>query len=378
MDMKLTRLYGEHKKLLARFAPFGGWYMPISYEGILAEHKAARESAAVFDICHMGEFVFRGDAAELDSAVTRNVSSLPAGKSRYGFLLNDKGGIIDDLIIFRTGEEEFMIVVNAATAENDYEVLKKRLMSIESQPLSLSLPISHESQPLSPSLTDISAETAKIDLQGPLSRDVLKETLGIDTALKYFNFAHFEILGGKALISRTGYTGELGYEIFINSSKAVELWSKLLSDGRVKAAGLGARDILRLEMGYSLYGHDIDENTTPAEAGLDMFVDYDKDFAGKKALLSRKAAGAAKKKVAFKSEGRRSPRAHYRILSGGKDIGEVTSGVFSPSLSCGIGLGFVEASLPVISDIMISDGGRVELKAKITDAPFLKETSLRN
>ena len=356
--MKLTPLYGEHKKLLARFAPFGGWYMPISYEGILAEHKAARESAAVFDICHMGEFVFRGDAAELDSAVTRNVSSLPAGKSRYGFLLNDKGGIIDDLIIFRTGEEEFMIVVNAATAENDYEVLKKRIRA--------------------GGLTDISAETAKIDLQGPLSRDVLKETLGIDTALKYFNFAHFEILGEKAMISRTGYTGELGYEIFINSSKAVELWSKLLSDGRVKAAGLGARDILRLEMGYSLYGHDIDENTTPAEAGLDMFVDYDKDFAGKKALLSRKAAGAAKKKIAFKSEGRRSPRAHYRILSGGKDIGEVTSGVFSPSLSCGIGLGFVEASLPVISDIMISDGGRVELKAKITDAPFLKETSLRN
>ncbi|MDO9513919.1 MAG: glycine cleavage T C-terminal barrel domain-containing protein, partial [Elusimicrobiota bacterium] len=245
-----------------------------------------------------------------------------------------------------------------ATLENDYEILKKLLRKGE--------------------LSDISAETAKIDIQGPLSRDVLKEALGLDLGLIYFNFAHFDILGEKAMVSRTGYTGELGYEIFINSSKAVDLWNKLLGDGRVKPAGLGARDILRLEMGYSLYGHDIDEKTTPDEAGLDMFVDYDKEFAGKKALLARKAGGPKKKKIAFKSEGRRSPRAHYRILSGVEDIGEVTSGVFSPSLSCGIGLGFIKAGSQPAGDIIISDGGRVELKAKITDTPFLKETSLRN
>jgi len=356
--MKLTPLYGEHKKLGAKLAPFGGWYMPISYEGILAEHRAARESAAVFDICHMGEFMFRGESQELDSAVTQDVSGLAPGKSRYGFLLNDKGGITDDLIIFRFDEKEFMIVVNAATSGNDYEALKKLLRKGD--------------------LSDISAETAKIDLQGPLSRDVLKEALELDIGLKYFNFAHFDIFGEKALVSRTGYTGELGYEIFINSSKAVDLWNKLLSDGRVKPAGLGARDILRLEMGYSLYGHDIDGETTPDEAGLDMFVDYEKEFAGKKALLARKAAGAGKKKIAFKSEGRRSPRAHYRILSGGKDIGEVTSGVFSPSLSCGIGLGFIKAGSQVAGDIIISDGGRVKLKAGITETPFLKETTLRN
>ena len=358
-DMKLTPLYGEHKKLGARLAPFGGWYMPISYEGILAEHKACRESAALFDICHMGEFVFKGEAEELDKAVTQNVSNLAEGKSRYGFILNDKGGITDDLIIFRISENEFMIVVNAATAENDYEALNKLLRSGE--------------------LSDISGETAKIDIQGPFSRDVLKETLGLDIGLKYFNFGHFDVLGEKALISRTGYTGELGYEIFINSVKAVELWNKLLGDERVSPAGLGARDILRLEMGYSLYGHDIDAETSPDEAGLNMFVNYDKDFSGKKALLARKAEGQKKKKIAFKTEGRRSPRSHYRILSDGKDIGEVSSGVFSPGLSCGIGLGFVKPGFVEMGDdITISDGKRVELKGEITEVPFLKETSLRS
>ncbi|MEA2081264.1 MAG: glycine cleavage system aminomethyltransferase GcvT [Elusimicrobiota bacterium] len=357
--MKLTPLYGEHKKLVARFGAFGGWYMPISYEGILAEHKACRESAAVFDICHMGEFLFKGEAAELDKAVTQNVSGLGEGKSRYGFLLNDKGGITDDLIIFRISEDEFMIVVNAATAGNDYEALKKLLRKGE--------------------LSDVSGETAKIDIQGPLSRDVLKGTLGIDVGLKYFNFGHFDVLGERALISRTGYTGELGYEIFINSVKAVELWNRLLGDGRVRPAGLGARDILRLEMGYSLYGNDIDERTTPDEAGLDMFVNYDKDFFGKKELVSLKEQGMRKTKIAFKTEGRRSPRSHYRILREGKDIGGVTSGVFSPVLSCGIGLGFVKPGAVKDGDgITISDGKRVELKGKITEVPFLKDTSLRS
>ncbi|MBA3066782.1 glycine cleavage system aminomethyltransferase GcvT [bacterium] len=359
MEMKLTPLYGEHKKLGARFAPFGGWYMPISYEGILAEHSACRKSAAVFDICHMGEFLFTGDAAELDKAVTQNVSGLAEGKSRYGVILNDSGGIEDDLIIFRFDEKEFMIVVNAATSGNDYEALKKLLRKGE--------------------LSDISGETAKIDLQGPLSRDVMRQALGLEIDLKYFNFGYFDILGEKALISRTGYTGELGYEIFINSDQAVELWNKLLGDARVKPAGLGARDILRLEMGYSLYGHDIDAQTSPDEAGLDMFVNYDKDFFGKSALLARKEKGAAKTKIAFQTEGRRSPRSHYRILSGGKDIGIVTSGVFSPVFSCGIGLGFVMPGFDKKGAVItISDGKNVELKGKITEIPFLKKTSLRN
>jgi len=238
-------------------------------------------------------------------------------------------------------------------------------------------------------LSDISGDTAKIDIQGPFSRDVLKETPGLDIGLKYFNlldiglkyfnFGHFDVLGEKALISRTGYTGELGYEIFINSGKAVQLWNKLLGDGRVKPAGLGARDILRLEMGYSLYGHDIDERTTPDEAGLDMFVNYDKDFFGKSALLALKDTGKRKTKIAFKTEGRRSPRSHYRILSSGKDIGGVSSGVFSPALSCGIGLGFVKPECGKLDDeIIISDGKRVALKGKITETPFLKETSLRS
>ena len=257
-----TPLFEEHVALKAKMAPFDIWEMPIQYSGIIDEWGACRKSAAVFDTCHMGEFRMKGDIADsgIEDAVTLSVGTIPVGKSRYGFLLNDDGGVIDDLIVYRIANDELMIVVNAGTIDNDFKVIQSRLSS-------------------GVIFTNESEKTAKLDVQGPLSRDVMMETLGIPVKdLKYFQFFETKALDVPAIVSRTGYTGELGYEIYIERSQVVELWRRLLSDARVKPAGLGARDILRLEMGYSLYGNDLDEEISPLEAGLQMFVDYKKDF----------------------------------------------------------------------------------------------------
>ena len=325
-SLQQTPLCGRHRDLKALMAPFGGWDMPIQYEGIIAEHAWCRSKAALFDICHMGEFIFQGDfeADGLEDVFTFSIKTIPIGRSRYGFLLNEQGGIIDDLIVFRLAEDKVMIVVNAATADNDFAVIGSRLRG--------------------GSFSNITAATGKLDIQGPLAREVLVEAIGEQVAaIPYFKFITMNILGVEAIVSRTGYTGELGYEIFLPAEKTVELWDLLLGDERVKPAGLGARDVLRLEVGYSLYGSDIDEVTTPLEAGLEGFVNFEKEFVGKEALLKQKSEGAARQKVAFKVSGRRSPRHHYGIFTGQQQVGSVTSGVFSPMLACGIGIGFVAA-----------------------------------
>jgi aminomethyltransferase len=360
-SLQQTPLCGRHRDLKALMAPFGGWDMPIQYEGIIAEHAWCRSKAALFDICHMGEFIFQGDfeADGLEDVFTFSVKTIPLGRSRYGFLLNERGGIIDDLIVFRLAEDKVMIVVNAATADNDFAVIGSRLKG--------------------GTFSNITAATGKLDIQGPLAREVLVEALGMQVAaIPYFKFITMDILGVEAIVSRTGYTGELGYEIFLPSEKTAALWDLLLLDGRVKPAGLGARDVLRLEVGYSLYGSDIDEETTPLEAGLESFVNFDKGFVGRDALLRQKAAGPARQKVAFQVSGRRSPRHHYEIISGGQRVGSVTSGVFSPMLACGIGIGFVVAgSYPTGTPLTISHE-RVSMEATVCDLPFFTGGSLRS
>jgi aminomethyltransferase len=355
-----TPINGRHRDLKALMAPFGGWDMPIQYEGIIAEHAWCRQKAALFDICHMGEFIFQGDfeSGGLEDVFTFSVKTIPLGRSRYGFLLNDKGGIIDDLIVFRLAVDKVMIVVNAATANNDFAVISGRLKG--------------------GTFTNITDATGKLDIQGPLSRDVMVEVFGEQVAaIPYFKFITMNILGVEAIVSRTGYTGELGYEIFIPADKVCELWDLLLKDERVKAAGLGSRDVLRLEVGYSLYGSDIDEQTTPLEASLGSFVNFDKEFVGKAALLQQKTDGVKRKKVAFQVSSRRSPRHHYEILAGDQVVGAVTSGVFSPMLSCGIGIGFVSAgNYPMGSPLAIRHE-RVSMEASVCELPFYSGGSLR-
>jgi len=358
---QVTPINSRHRDLKALMAPFGGWDMPIQYEGIIAEHAWCRQKAALFDICHMGEFIFQGDfeAGGLEDVFTFSVKSIPVGRSRYGFLLNENGGVIDDLIVFRIADDKVMIVVNAATINNDFAVISQRLKG--------------------GLFTNITDATGKLDIQGPLSRDVMVTAFGDQVAeIPYFKFITMNILGVETIVSRTGYTGELGYEIFIPSGKVCELWDLLLKDERVKPAGLGARDVLRLEVGYSLYGSDIDEQTTPLEAGLGNFVNFDKSFIGREALLRQKGEGVKRQKVAFRVSSRRSPRHHYEIIERDQTVGNVTSGVFSPMLGCGIGIGFVSArEYPAGSDLIIQHE-RVSMDATVCELPFFSGGSLRH
>jgi len=357
----VTPINSRHRDLKALMAPFGGWDMPIQYEGIIAEHAWCRQQAALFDICHMGEFIFQGDfeTGGLEDVFTFSVKTIPVGRSRYGFLLNDRGGIIDDLIVFRIAENKVMIVVNAATADNDFAVISQRLRGGV--------------------FTNISDATGKLDVQGPLARDVMLTFFGEGvTGIPYFKFVTMNILGVEAIVSRTGYTGELGYEIFIPADKVCQLWDLLMQDERVKPAGLGARDVLRLEVGYSLYGSDIDGQTTPLEAGLESFVNFDTSFIGKEALLRQKGEGVKRQKIAFKVLSRRSPRHHYEILTGNQPAGSVTSGVFSPMLSCGIGIGLVSAGeYPPGTQLTIRHE-RISMDAEVCELPFYTGGSLRS
>lgn len=358
--LKPTPLNSRHRNLHALMGPFGGWDMPIQYAGILAEHGWCRQKAALFDICHMGEFLFEGDFERdgLDDVFTFSITGIPVGRSRYGLLLNELGGVIDDLIVFRLEERKAMIVVNAATIANDFNVIKNRLRG--------------------GSFTDITDKTGKIDLQGPLSRQILVDHFGDRiTQIPYFRFVPMRLLGCEAIVSRTGYTGELGYEIFIPAEKVGELWDLLLRDERVIPAGLGARDSLRLEMGYSLYGHDIDETISPLEAGLEVFVRYEREFVGRQALLSQKEQGLDRVKVAFEVDGRRSPRQNYEIMCSGKNVGIVTSGVFSPSLGRGIGLGLVKPEAARVGTRFTISHERVSMEATVRQLPFYHGGSLR-
>ncbi len=361
-ELRETPLAGRHRDRNALMAPFGGWNMPIQYEeGILAEHRWCREKASLFDICHMGEFLYRGDfvGGGLEDVFTFSVASIPEGRSRYGFLLNERGRVIDDLIVFRLGRDEAMIVVNAATAENDFFVISSRLKG-------------------GSEFIDISDTTGKLDPQGPLSREVLSVMFGGNIAsIPYFRFVTMDILGSRAIVSRTGYTGELGYEIFLPAEKTPELWDRILSDPRMKPAGLGARDLLRLEMGYSLYGHDIDDTVTPLEAGLSGFVNFDKEFAGRDALLKQKAKGLERARVAFRVGSRRSPRQGYEIWKDGRRVGNVTSGCFSPMLGCGIGLGLVEADACALGTEITLRHENVGMQATVCELPFYKGGSVR-
>jgi aminomethyltransferase len=309
----------------------------------------------------MGEFLFKGDieADGVENLFTFSVKSIPIGRSRYGFLLNDRGGVIDDLIVFRLAEDEIMIVVNAATIDHDFSVIRSRLKQ-------------------GAQLRDISAQTAKLDLQGPLSRERLETLFGSQiSAIPFFKFIKTRILGADAIVSRTGYTGELGYEIFLPAQVVTELWELLLDDPRVAPAGLGSRDLLRLEVGYSLYGSDLDPVTTPLAAGLSSFVNLNKEFVGKEALLKEQQAGAAKVKIAFRVNSRRAPRHHYEIFHEGVPVGAVTSGAFSPMLSCGIGLGFVKPEAAALGSRLVIRHDKVEMEGTVVELPFYTGGSLR-
>jgi len=361
MDHKNTVLYDEHIKLKALMAPFAGWNMPIHYGSIIEETKYTRIAAAAFDICHMGEFIVTEDPAKstLDETITNPVVKMKPLTCRYGFLLNDNGTPVDDLIVYRMKEDKWMIVVNASNIEHDAKKIKANL--------------SKEA-----GFEDISGVTVKIDLQGPKSMEVMKKLVGDSIKkLKYFQFDTFDLLGGRHIISRTGYTGELGYELYISADKGVELWKKLLADPLVKPAGLGARDILRLEAGLPLYGDELTESVTPLEAGMEKFLDFEKAFIGREALLKQKRTGITKKLTGVAIEGRRTPRHTNRVHINNSDCGFVTSGVFSPHLNKGIGFMYLDADKVIEGNEVLIKLDKGEVSGKITTPPFIKNTSIK-
>lgn len=337
-------------------APFAGWNMPIQYEGIVAEHLHTRSMASVFDICHMGEFRISGAgaAAHLARAVTHNLETLQTGKCRYGFLLNDQGGVLDDLIVYRLGQDEFMLVVNGACVATDFATIQERL-------------------PEGIVLKDISAGTAKIDLQGPESRAVLEKLLGADFRdLGYFSFRETLFNDTPLLVSRTGYTGELGYELYLPVSRALALWEALLQDERVKPAGLGARDTLRLEAGLPLYGHELDTAHTPAEAGMGKMLTSTADYAGKNGVLAIRQV-----LLPLCIEGRRSARhGDSLLLPDGKQVGSVTSGSYAPTLGYAIAFAWVDAAYAQEKDFVVQ-AAKSTLPAKRGDLPFYTQGTAR-
>ncbi|MDR1659355.1 MAG: glycine cleavage system aminomethyltransferase GcvT [Desulfovibrio sp.] len=356
MSETRTPLTGWHVAHGAKMAPFAGWLMPIQYEGIVIEHEHTRRRAGLFDICHMGEFRIEGPGADsaLARAVSHNLATLKPGGCRYGFLLNQKGGVLDDCIVYRFGPDCFMAVVNAACADGDFAALRERL-------------------PPSVALTDVSASTAKIDLQGPESLLVLERLTGQNFHnLPYFSFRQTSCKGVPLLVSRTGYTGELGYELYLPPEAAESLWNALLADNRVKPVGLGARDTLRLEAGLPLYGHELDEEHTPAEAGFAALLTSEADYVGKVG-----AVNVRERLIALRLEGRRAARSgDVLALPDGAPVGRVTSGSFAPSLGYAVALAFVDAAHAGAEKFVLR-AARNELAASRASLPFYTEGTAR-
>ncbi|NLF93984.1 MAG: glycine cleavage system aminomethyltransferase GcvT [Oligosphaeraceae bacterium] len=360
-----TALLQEHLALGARMVPFAGWNMPVQYpEGILAEHQHTRTKTALFDICHMGEFLIRGTNARqaLDYTLARPVRDQKPGSCRYNFLLNEQGGTIDDVILYCLDDQEFFLVVNASRIDHDLAQLQKTL-------------------PPAVRLENVSAQTAKLDLQGPQSAAVLLGLPGWSNAVlpKYFQWSRGRLCNWDILYSRTGYTGELGFEIYCPTEAAAEIWRLLLAQPEVRPAGLGARDTLRLEMGMTLYGHELDEQTTPLEAGMDAMLkmqDFpERDFLGKKALL---ATRPKKFLQGITLSGRRAARNGNAVLSAnGAPLGTVTSGGFAPSLGQAIALAFLQQDLPPGTPVLLEAGGKIPLEGVLSSLPFYQHGTAR-
>ncbi len=351
-----TPLSAWHKEHGAKMAPFAGWDMPIQYSGILDEHKHTREKATIFDICHMGEFTISGPGAAdgLSKILTHNLATLKPGRCRYGFMLNEQGGILDDLIVYRKAEDDFFLVVNAARTEDDFNWLKTHLSG-------------------QITLRNLSDETGKIDLQGPLALEVLEASLGESfRSLPYFAFVETKFDGTPVLISRTGYTGELGYELYLPSSKTVALWELLLKHPEVKPAGLGARDTLRLEAGLPLYGQDLDTMHTPAEAGYAAMLNSEAAYIGKE-----QAFKVREQLVALSIEGRRSARHDDQVFllnakgdtEPGQQVGRITSASFSPTLGHAMALAYIKAEYAAQESFSI-EAQRTKLEGKVASLPF--------
>ena len=362
-----TVLYDDHVRLGAKIVDFHGWLLPVQYEGILAEHAHCRQSASLFDTSHMGVFSIGGPQAgqDLSRLLTQDAANLPVGRAQYGFLLNEEGNIRDDTIVTRLGEEEFLLVVNAGPKWSDLSWVKAG--------------VSEETNTWNYTDEKSVDQWGKLDLQGPRSFEVLRPLVGgVDLpSLKYFHATWALCRDWRVVLARTGYTGELGYEIFAPQKGIREIFAALLANPLVKPAGLGARDILRLEMCYPLYGEDISASTNPLEADLGQFVKPTHDFVGRQAIDEVARKGPSRKLVAFASDSRRRANAGQEIVAAGRVVGKVTSGAFSPSLGRSIGMGYVTPDFAAVGTSLAVRTERAELPVTVAAKPLYTKGTCR-
>lgn len=361
--MRKIQLNDKHEALGAKMVPFAGFYMPVQYEGVKIEHETVREAVGVFDVSHMGEFLVTGpNALELIQKVTTNdASTLTPGRAQYSCMPNGKGGIVDDLIIYCIEEEKYLLVVNASNIDKDWNWID-----------------AHNSN--GAEMRNLSDDYSLLAIQGPKAVEAMQSLTSIDlSAITYYHFEVADFAGIEhVIISATGYTGSGGFEIYCKNDQVDQVWDRVMeagSDFGIKPIGLAARDTLRLEMGFCLYGNDIDDTTSPLEAGLGWITKLAKDdFTDKAFLAKQKEEGVSKKLVAFEMIDRGIPRHDYPILDAtGNTIGRVTSGTMSPSMNIGIGMGYVDiAHAGMDSEIMIEIRDK-SVRAKIVKLPFYKK-----
>jgi len=352
--LRRTPLYEEHKAAGGRLVGFAGWEMPVQYEGIKAEHEAVRNRVGLFDVSHMGEVVFRGPQAEeaVQRLVTRDVSRLAVGQAGYAALCYESGGTVDDVLVYRT-TDDFLVVVNASNREKDVEHFRRHTGDLDVE------------------VADESDDWALLALQGPEAAGLLQNFTETDlSVIKYYRYEVGEVDGYYTIISRTGYTGEDGFELFVRTDEAPRVWRRLVEAGAAPA-GLGARDTLRLEAGMCLYGNELDAETTPLEAGIGFAVHLDKErrFIGQEALKEEKEKGLSKKLVGFEIEGRGIARHDYPVMVDGETVGVVTSGTLSPTLNAAIGLALVSPDVEDSFEVVVRTRS---VPARTVPLPFYK------
>jgi aminomethyltransferase len=360
--MKKTKFYNVHQKTGAKIVEFAGFLMPIQYTSIIAEHKAVRNKVGVFDVSHMGEVFIKGaKALDFIQHITINdASKLFPGRVQYSAMCYPEGGIVDDLLVYRIAEDEFMLVVNSSNREKDVNWMNQ-----------------HNS--FNVSLSDESDDYSLLAVQGPKSKDTLQKLTEMALDMEYYHFVQGKLAGIDMIVSRTGYTGELGYELYFKGDEndAEQLWDKIFEAGKeygIEAAGLGCRDSLRLEMGFCLYGNDIDNTTNPLEANLGWITKLKKeDFIGKESIEKAKAEGLKRKLVPLITDEKAFPRHGYEVTADGKKVGTVTSGTVSPILDKAIALAYVGTEYSEEGrDLNFSIRGK-EIPAKVTKLPFVKK-----
>lgn len=365
MDLRRTPLFTAHEALGAKLIDFGGWEMPVQYTSIIEEHTATRERAGLFDVSHMGEIVVQGKdaAACLNRLVTNDVNPMTGGQVIYSVIPNEKGGIVDDLLIYKENDESFFLVVNAGNQEKDFIWLKEKIDKVPEDSVRLEFQ---------------SEQYGQVAIQGPLAEEILQGLTEYDLSdISFFHFADITVAGKKARVSRTGYTGEDGFEVYIRTEDTETIWNKIMKAGTPKGllpVGLGARDTLRFEAGLPLYGHEIADDISPIEAGLKFFVKLDKgDFTGKQTIEDHAVNGTTRKLVGIELIDRGVPREGYAIEKDGAGIGYIATGTHSPTFKKGLASAFIKTEFAVIDtevEVIIREK---PVKAKVVKMPFYRK-----